>query len=116
MRIADMCGRSLAQATELAAVAKSATATEGTRERLNHGDPQMAAHAVEAAMAHEVTQSLAGMVANADAGLRWLDRPSADLEEAKAAFRQIIADGHRMAAVVASIRAALKNQIAHDKA
>src|ERR1700732_4901525 len=48
------------------------------------------------------------MITNADAGLRWLDRSMPDLDEAKAAFRQIVADGHRAAAVIGSIRAIFK--------
>jgi hypothetical protein len=48
------------------------------------------------------------MITNADAGLRWLDRPTPDLDEAKAAFKQIVADGHRAGAVIGSIRTIFK--------
>jgi len=65
----------------------------------------MTGDAVAATIAHEVKQPLSGMVTNADAGLRWLDRPMPDLDEAKAAFKQIAADGHRAGAVIGSIRA-----------
>jgi signal transduction histidine kinase len=64
--------------------------------------------AVAATIAHEVKQPLSGMITNADAGLRWLDRPMPDLDEAKAAFKQIAADGHRAGAVIGSIRAIFK--------
>jgi len=64
--------------------------------------------AVAATIAHEVKQPLSGMITNADAGLRWLDRPTPDLDEAKAAFKQIAADGHRAGAVIGSIRAIFK--------
>ncbi|MEA3118295.1 MAG: hypothetical protein QOI13_1565 [Paraburkholderia sp.] len=64
--------------------------------------------AVTATIAHEVKQPLSGMVTNADAGLRWLDRPSPDLDEAKAAFKQIVADGRRAAAVIERVRAIFK--------
>jgi signal transduction histidine kinase len=57
---------------------------------------------------HEVKQPLTGMIANADAGLSWIDRATPDLDEAKAAFRQIVTDGHRAAAVIGSIRAIFK--------
>jgi signal transduction histidine kinase len=73
--------------------------------RLTIGD------AVAATMAHEVTQPLSGMITNADAGLRWLDRSMPDLDEAKAAFKQIVADGHRAGAVIGSIRAIFKNDV-----
>jgi len=65
----------------------------------------MTGDAVAATIAHEVKQPLSGMITNADAGLRWLDRPMPDLDEAKAAFKQIAADGHRAGAVIGSIRA-----------
>jgi signal transduction histidine kinase len=74
--------------------------------------------AVTATIAHEVKQPLSGMVANAEAGLRWLDRSTPDLDEAKAAFRQIVADGRRAAAVIERVQAMFKkgdlNRIAFD--
>jgi signal transduction histidine kinase len=48
------------------------------------------------------------MITSADAGLRWLDRPTPDLDEAKAAFKQITLDGHRIGAMIDGIRAILK--------
>ena len=66
----------------------------------------MTGDAVAATIAHEVKQPLTGMITNADAGLRWLDRAMPD--EAKAAFEQIVADGHRAGAVIESIRAIFK--------
>ena len=68
----------------------------------------MTGDAVAASIAHEVQQPLTGMITNADAGLRWLDRSTPDLDEAKAAFKQIVADGQRAGAVIGSIRASFK--------
>jgi signal transduction histidine kinase len=68
----------------------------------------MTGDAVAAAIAHEVKQPLSGIVTNADAGLRWLDRAMPDLNEAKDAFKQIAADGQRAGAVIESIRAIFK--------
>src|SRR5260370_31069222 len=65
----------------------------------------MTGDAVAATIAHEVKQPLTGMITNADAGLRWLDRATPDLDEARAAFEQIVADGHRAGGVIESIRA-----------
>jgi signal transduction histidine kinase len=64
--------------------------------------------AVSASIAHEVKQPLSGMITNADAGLRWLARATPHLDEAKAAFERIVADGHRAGAVIESIRAIFK--------
>jgi signal transduction histidine kinase len=65
----------------------------------------MTGDAVAATIAHEIRQPLSGMITNADAGLRWLNRPNPDLDEAKHALQQIAADGHRAGAVIGSIRA-----------
>jgi signal transduction histidine kinase len=66
------------------------------------------ADTMTATIAHEVKQPLAGIVTNADAGLRWVDRSAPDLDEAKAAFKRIVADGRRAAAVIESVRAMVK--------
>jgi signal transduction histidine kinase len=68
----------------------------------------MTGDAVSASIAHEIKQPLSGMVTNADAGLFWLDRATPDLDEAKAAFKQIISNGHRASAVIEGIRASFK--------
>ena len=64
----------------------------------------MTGDAVAATIAHEVKQPLSGMITSADAGLRFLDRSQPDLDEAKEAFKQVVADGHRAGAVIDSIR------------
>ncbi len=68
----------------------------------------MTGDAVAASIAHEVRQPLAAMVTTADAGLRFLDRTSPNLDKAKDAFRRIAADGHRAGDVICSIRANFK--------
>src|SRR5258708_23043173 len=49
------------------------------------------------------------MITDAEGGLRWLDRSTPNLDKAKEAFEQIVADGHRAAAVIESIRAIFRN-------
>jgi signal transduction histidine kinase len=71
----------------------------------------MTGDAVAAAIAHEVKQPLSGIVTNADAGLRWLDRSMPDLDEVKAALERIASDGHRAGAVIGSIRASFKKGV-----
>jgi len=61
-----------------------------------------------ASIAHEVNQPLAGVVTNANAGLRWLAGASPDLNEAREALRRIVRDGNRATDVIARIRALLK--------
>jgi signal transduction histidine kinase len=92
--------------TLYAQLLRAAFAQRREREaRLMTGD------AVAATIAHEIKQPLAGMTTNAQAGLRWLDRARPDLDEAKAAFKQIAADGLRAGAVIGSIRAMFKKDV-----
>lgn len=58
-----------------------------------------------ASIAHEVNQPLAAIVTNGDAALRWLRRPSPDLEETGAAIERMISEGKRASEVIARIRA-----------
>jgi len=68
----------------------------------------MTGDAVAAAIAHEIKQPLSAMNMNANAGLRWLDRPTPDLDEARAALQRIVSNGHRAGAVIDNIRALFK--------
>jgi signal transduction histidine kinase len=70
----------------------------------------MTGNAVAAMIAHEVKQPLAGMTTRAYAGHRWLDRAAPDLEEAKAAFTKIAADGLRAGEIIEAVRAMFRNE------
>jgi C4-dicarboxylate-specific signal transduction histidine kinase len=76
----------------------------------------MTGDVVAAAIAHEVKQPLSGMITSADAGLRFLSRSIPDFDEAEEAFKQIVADGHRAAAVIESIRATFKQGGSQNRA
>jgi C4-dicarboxylate-specific signal transduction histidine kinase len=67
--------------------------------------------AVAASIAHEVKQPLTAMVTSADAGFRFLDRSTPNLDRAKEAFKLIAADGHRAGEVVENIRANFRNDV-----
>jgi signal transduction histidine kinase len=69
----------------------------------------MTGDAVAASIAHEIRQPLTAMVTTADAGYRFLDRPTPNLDRAKEALKRIAADGHRAGALVADIRANFKS-------
>jgi signal transduction histidine kinase len=71
--------------------------------------------AVAASIAHEVRQPLTAMVTSADAGLRFLNRSTPDLDRAKDAFKNISIDGSRAGEVIKSIRATFKSDI-HNRA
>ena len=79
------------------------------RQRREREARLMTGDAVAASIAHEIKQPLTAMITSADAGFRFLDRSTPNLEKAKEALRRIVTDGHRAGVVVESIRANFKN-------
>jgi PAS domain S-box-containing protein len=67
-----------------------------------------------ASIAHEVNQPLAGVIANAEACLRWLDRGTPDLDAARRSAEWIIDDGNRASEVIRRVRA-LANKTSIEK-
>jgi PAS domain S-box-containing protein len=57
-----------------------------------------------ASIAHEVNQPLAAVVTNADSSLRWLNRETPQLGEARNALERIIRDANRASEVIRRIR------------
>jgi C4-dicarboxylate-specific signal transduction histidine kinase len=62
-----------------------------------------------ASIAHEINQPLAAITANGSAGLRWLARSTPHLDEARAALKRIVRDGHHASEVIGGIRSMFKN-------
>jgi C4-dicarboxylate-specific signal transduction histidine kinase len=75
-----------------------------TREELARSAQRTMLAAMSAAIAHEISQPLAAIKTSASAGLRWLNRATPDLGEARAALERIAANGHRANEVVQSVR------------
>jgi PAS domain S-box-containing protein len=67
-----------------------------------------------ASIAHEVNQPLAGLVANAEACLNWLDRETPNLEAARRSVEWVIEDGNRASEVIRRVRA-LANKASFEK-
>jgi C4-dicarboxylate-specific signal transduction histidine kinase len=61
-----------------------------------------------ASIAHEVNQPLAGVIANAEAGLRWLDRETPDLDAVRCSVEWVIDDGKRASEVIRRVRSLAK--------
>jgi signal transduction histidine kinase len=78
------------------------------RQRREREARRMTGDTIIAAIAHEVKQPLTAMITSADAGFRFLDRATPNLDKAKGAFKRIVADGHRAEAIVESIRSNFK--------
>ncbi len=66
--------------------------------------------AVAATVAHEIKQPLSAMTMDAIASLRWLDRATPNIDEAKIALQQIVNNGHRVGAVIENIRTLFKTE------
>src|SRR5712675_168066 len=58
-----------------------------------------------ASIAHEVNQPLAGVIANAEACLRWLNRGTPDLDAARRSVEWIVEDGNRASDIIRRVRA-----------
>src|SRR6516165_3866508 len=85
-------------------------AVRDTISNLVHVNRAATAGELTASIAHEVNQPLAAMVANANAGARWLAAATPDIGEAEAAFKRIIAAGHHAGDVVATVRSLFKQR------
>jgi C4-dicarboxylate-specific signal transduction histidine kinase len=72
---------------------------------LQHVNRVATASELAASIAHEVSQPLAGIVANANAGIRWLGYATPDISRAVATFKQIVDAGHHASEVITSVRA-----------
>lgn len=91
------------------------TATKQAEEKLHKTQMELA-HVTRvttlgeltASIAHEVNQPLAAAVANAEAGLRWLDRETPDLAAARRSIEWVINDSCRASEVIRRVRALAK--------
>lgn len=82
---------------------------------LAHASRVMTMSALASSIAHEVSQPLVAVVANANAGLRWLNRQTPDLFEVGEALTAIVSQGQRASEVIAGMRAMLR-KTAPDRA
>ena len=57
-----------------------------------------------ASIAHEVNQPLAAIAAGGEAGLRWLARPTPDVDEVRELTKGVVADARRASEIIARIR------------
>jgi PAS domain S-box-containing protein len=103
--------RAVADEGRIYAVARDITNFKNAQEQLRASHRELAQvsrqttmGAMTASIAHEVNQPLGAIVANANAGLRWLAATEPNLDEVGAALKRIVDDGHRAGEVIASIR------------
>src|SRR5712664_547127 len=85
------------------------------RAELAHVSRVMTMGEMTASIAHEVNQPLTAIVTNADAGLRWLQRPKPNIGEVRTALERIIEDGKRGSEVIKRIRSLVKKTNTHKE-
>ncbi len=88
------------------------TERRGVEDRLSRASSELAHVSriatlgeLTASIAHEVNQPLAAIVANGEAGLRWLKRDVPDLVEVRNSVERMIRNGQRASEVVKRLRA-----------
>jgi len=83
-------------------------AAQRNREDLSHLSRVAAMGEMAASIAHELNQPLSGIISNASAGRRFIDRGNVDLHELRDLLTDIVADGSRAGEVIRSIQGMVK--------
>ncbi len=78
------------------------------RSELNRVNRQLVIAETAASIVHDIRQPLTAMIANASAGLRWLDKTPADLNEARTNLTEIVSIGNHVNESIEGIRSMLK--------
>jgi PAS domain S-box-containing protein len=94
-----------AVARDITELKEAELALQKSQRELARVNRQTTMGAMTASIAHEINQPLSAIVLNGNAAMRFLSRPQPDLEEVRAALKQIIDDGHRAGKVIAGVRA-----------
>jgi signal transduction histidine kinase len=108
LRLTDLYARQAAEMIE-----RKRTGDERARliahiDRLTHAGRVMSVVELTTSIAHEINQPLGGVISNANACIRWLNREIPDVQEARAAVEHIVRDANRASDVIQSIRALAK--------
>ena len=80
------------------------------RDELSHLSRVALMGEMSASIAHELNQPLAGILSNAAAGQRFIDRGNVDQEEIRELLGDIISDGRRASDIVRGIRGMVKKE------
>jgi PAS domain S-box-containing protein len=83
---------------------------DSLRHQVWHVDRVLRTGALSASLAHELSQPLAAILSNAQAGIRFLQAGSPDLRELQEIFEDIVRDDHRASRLVSGVRSMLRKQ------
>lgn len=116
LRLTDLYARQAAEMIE-----RKRTGDERSRliahiDRLTHAGRVMSMVELTTSIAHEINQPLGGVISNANACIRWLNREIPDVQEARAAVEHIVRDANRASDVIQGIRALAKRAPMHKRA
>jgi signal transduction histidine kinase len=64
---------------------------------------------LSASIAHEIKQPIAGIVLNAQAALRFIEKP--DIEEVRESLKEIVSEGFRASDIITNLRAMFKHDV-----
>jgi PAS domain S-box-containing protein len=95
--VVDISARKLAEAEALQ-----------HRQELGHLSRVAVMGEMAASIAHELNQPLSGIISNASAGQRFIDRGDVDLGELRDLLADIVADGRRAGDVIRGVRSMVK--------
>jgi C4-dicarboxylate-specific signal transduction histidine kinase len=71
---------------------------------------------LSASIAHELTQPITGMVASANAALRWLSAPTPQIDQARSALVRVVSAGDRTREIIHGVRAMFKREAEERRA
>ncbi|MGF9564992.1 PAS domain S-box protein [Neorhizobium sp. BT27B] len=91
---------------------KSAAHLREVQAELEHVARATTMGELAASIAHEVNQPLTGIVASGGAALRWLTRPTPDVDRAKESLKNVMDDGRRASEIVTRIRKMFRKEMA----
>ena len=93
-----------ASGRDMSGLKKAEEQLNALRRELADDSRRISMGEMTASIAHEIKQPLAAILTSANAGSRWLNRPTPDVGEARAAFDQIAKAGDHILEVIESIR------------
>jgi len=82
---------------------------EAARREISQIGRHLTMGSMVASIAHEVSQPLAAVILNADASMQLLAQANPDMDDVRAALKDIVDDGQRARAVLDGIRSMLRN-------
>jgi PAS domain S-box-containing protein len=91
--------------TDITAAKQAEQALQRAQAELAHATRVATLGELAASIVHEVNQPLAAIVANGNAGMRFLDRDPPDLDEIRGSVDAMVRDGLRAAEVIRRVRA-----------